>query len=134
MIGSWLSFVILYFGPPQPVFYLAFMLWGCAGGISMSMSRSIVQSSAPPSHQARISSIYQLAMMGGGPIGALASGFLIKQFGVLNSILFPVVCIFIWWFVMLFVSPIWSIKRIPHEPAPEELKATADAAPTTFAP
>jgi hypothetical protein len=96
------------------------------------MSRSIVQGSAPESHQARIASIYQLAMMGGSPIGAIGMGFLIQQLGVLDAILVPIVGVATLWLVMFFFSPIWKIERMAPQPL-EEITATADAAPKTFA-
>ncbi len=66
-----LLFLPMVFGVPIGVFYLLIFMWGLGGGITMSMSRSIVQESAPPSHRARVMSVYSLGMMGGMPVGSL---------------------------------------------------------------
>ena len=81
----------MVFGVPIDVFYLLIFLWGAGGGITMSMSRSIVQESAPPSHRARVMSVYSLGMMGGMPMGSLAMGYVIGVFGPLNAAWVPVI-------------------------------------------
>lgn len=127
MLGSFSSMILFHLHPPLIVFYIGFVLWGMAGGVAMSMSRSIVQGAAPESHQARIASIYQLANMGGAPIGALGFGFLIQWLGVLNALLVPAAGVAILWVVMFFFSPVWKIQRIATT-VPEEIKGAADAA------
>jgi MFS family permease len=58
--------------------YLAFLLivfgWGLGAGISITMSRSIVQGAAPAAVRARVLSVYQLGFMGGAPLGAVVMG------------------------------------------------------------
>jgi MFS family permease len=97
---------------PIDVFYLLIFLWGAGGGITMSMSRSIVQESAPPSHRARVMSVYSLGMMGGMPMGSLAMGYVIGVFGPLNAAWVPVIGMAV---VVAWVSwktNLWSL--IPH--------------------
>lgn len=66
-------------------------LWGIGAGTTMTITRTIVQSEARPTHRARVLSIYQLGMMGGGPIGSFAMGGLIGLTGLANAVLLPAI-------------------------------------------
>jgi MFS family permease len=110
--GGALLFLPMVFGVPIGVFYLLIFIWGAGGGISMSMGRAIVQESAPPSHRARIMSVYSLGMMGGMPLGSLSMGFIIAAFGPLHAALVPVIGMAV---VVLWVaakSDLWNL--VPH--------------------
>lgn len=107
-----LLFLPMVFGVPIEVFYLLIFLWGAGGGITMSMSRSIVQESAPPSHRARVMSVYSLGMMGGMPVGSLAMGYIIGAFGPLNAAWVPVIgmaSVVAW---VAWKTNLWSL--VPH--------------------
>lgn len=71
--------ILTLIGIPAPFWVMCLLcfMWGMGAGTSMTMSRTIVQLAAPPSHRARVLSIFQLGFAGGGPIGAFATGFLI---------------------------------------------------------
>jgi MFS family permease len=60
--------------PEYWVFLVIVFGWGLAAGVSITMSRSIIQAAAPASHRARVLSVYQLGYMGGAPVGALLMG------------------------------------------------------------
>ena len=75
---------------PQWLFYVVIFMWGCCGGISMTMSRTIVQEAAIESHRARVMSVYSLGMMGGMPIGSFTLGVVIDWVGTRNAVLVPV--------------------------------------------
>ncbi len=107
-----LMFLPVVFGVPIGVFYLLIFLWGAGGGITMSMSRSIVQEAAPMSHRARIMSVYSLGMMGGMPVGSLLMGYVISVFGPLNAALVPVIGMAV---VVVWVgvrTNLWTL--VPH--------------------
>lgn len=72
------AFVLLALSQRLPFYGVAALsaLWGVTAGINMTQGRTIVQIAAPPSHRARILSLFQLGFMGGAPIGALVVGFL----------------------------------------------------------
>ena len=71
--------------------YLALILcWGMGGGVSMSMSRTIMQESAPEAARARVLSLFSLGNLGAMPMGALLLGFLAGQVGPLNTIVIAV--------------------------------------------
>jgi MFS family permease len=86
-----LLFLPIVWGVSIAAFYFLIFLWGAGGGITMSMARSIVQESAPPSHRARIMAVYSLGMMGGMPIGSATMGYVISAFGPLNAAWVPVI-------------------------------------------
>lgn len=71
--------ILFLIGVPAPFWVMCTLCfaWGLGAGTSMTMSRTIVQLAAPPSHRARVLAIFQLGFAGGGPIGAFMTGFLV---------------------------------------------------------
>lgn len=57
-------------------------VWGLAAGISITVSRAIVQTAAPKAHLARVLAVYQLGFMGGAPIGAGIAGLAVQHWGI----------------------------------------------------
>ena len=55
---------------------IACIMWGAFAGFNMTMSRTIVQVSAPPRMRAQILAFYNLGFIGAAPIGAFAMGML----------------------------------------------------------
>ena len=51
------------------------LLWGLAASVFINCSRTLFQQAAPAHGRGRVLAIYQLGFTGGGPIGALLSGF-----------------------------------------------------------
>ncbi|MBL4681859.1 MAG: MFS transporter [Pseudomonadales bacterium] len=60
--------------------------WGMCGGISMTMSRTIMQEHAPQDQRGRMMAFYSFSFMGSGPFGALFSGYLCEWIGPLNAL------------------------------------------------
>lgn len=79
----------LSFQPPLPLLLIALVVWGMGAAISMSMGRSIIQEYSPPTHRARILSLFQLGFMGGAPLGAVAMGQLIPVLGLEATAMLP---------------------------------------------
>ena len=74
----------------QPSFWLMVLAtigWGLNMGITMTLSRYIVQESATAEFRARILSVYSLGLLGSAPIGALMLGLIIERFGTLNGLI-----------------------------------------------
>jgi hypothetical protein len=74
----------------QPSFWLMVLAtvgWGLNMGVTMTLSRSIVQESATVEFRARILSVYSLGLLGSAPIGALMLGLIIERFGTLNALI-----------------------------------------------
>ena len=96
---------------------IAIAFWGAGAGVSMGMTRSIVQVSADPALRARMLSVFQMTSLGAAPIGAITMGFLISSFGVLNSLYLPPIMSAIIFFVALFATNMWNL---PMPQAKEE--------------
>jgi MFS family permease len=66
--------------------------WGLAASVFINCSRTIFQEAAPSEHRGRVLAVYQLGFMGGGPVGALLSGFLSNAFGLHATLLVASAC------------------------------------------
>lgn len=73
--------ILFLLGVPSPFWVMCLLcfMWGLGAGTSMTMSRTIVQLAAPPSHRARVLAIFQLGFAGGGPVGAFLTGIIIAK-------------------------------------------------------
>jgi MFS family permease len=106
---------------PLPLwgFYFVVYLWGACGGVSMAMSRSIVQELSPATHRARLMSVYSMGMMGGMPIGSLLLGWCVGNFGVREAVLVPVLGMLVVTLGLAFATQLWQIKSEPSlSPSP----------------
>jgi MFS family permease len=56
-------------------------VWGMCGGVAMSMARTIMQQDAPAGQTGRVMSFFSFSLLGAGPLGAMACGYLVKWFG-----------------------------------------------------
>lgn len=95
---------------PHYAFLGIVFIWGLAAGISIAMSRSIVQDAAPKRKLARVLSIYQLGFMAGAPFGAALMGALVDLFGPHKIAIVPaggMTLIILW---MVFFTPVWNMK------------------------
>lgn len=95
---------------PHWVFLMIVFVWGNAAGISIAMSRSIVQDAAPKEKLARVLSIYQLGFMAGAPFGAAIMGALVDLFGPQKIAVIPaagMIGLILW---MVFFTPVWNMK------------------------
>ncbi|MCI4645710.1 MAG: MFS transporter, partial [Hyphomonadaceae bacterium] len=112
LIGS-LAILIMLARPPHYVFLSIVFIWGIAAGISIAMSRSIVQNAAPKDQLARVLSIYQLGFMAGAPFGAAIMGFITDLFPnePQRVAIIPAagMVVLIAWMVLR--TPIWNMKN-----------------------
>ena len=109
-LGSMVILAMLW-EPPHEVFLAIVFVWGLAAGISIAMSRTIVQGAAPKDQLARVLSIYQLGFMAGAPLGAAAMGLMVEAFGPIKIAFVPALGmggLIIW---MVLRTPIWNMKR-----------------------
>jgi MFS family permease len=114
-IGS-AGILLLVLQTPYPAFIGLVFVWGLAAGVSIMMSRTIVQEAAPPQMLARVLSIYQLGFMGGAPLGAVLMGVVAQSVGPTLVVLVPsigMLALIAW---MAFFTPIWKMRADPaHE-------------------
>jgi MFS family permease len=114
LIGAMVSVSILsllYVELPVYAFYLVIYFWGLCAGISMTMSRAIVQEAAPETHRARLMSVYSLGMMGGMPIGSLLLGWTVGAIGARNAVLVPVFGMFTVALALAVWTRLWHVER-----------------------
>jgi len=129
LVGGATSLTILsslHFEMSATAFYCVSYLWGLCGGISMTMTRAIVQEASPESHRARLMSVYSLGMMGGMPLGSLLLGWVTGEFGVRNAVLVPVLGMTVVIATLLLKSKLWHVARAHRD-------ALAAPAPTSAA-
>ena len=111
--GVFSSLVVscLHFELSELAFYGVIYVWGMCGGIAMTLSRAIVQEASPPTHRARILSVFMLGMMGGMPIGSAIIGVLVEYMGVRNAILVPGVGMLLIITYLDLATNLYDIKR-----------------------
>jgi hypothetical protein len=100
--------------PPLWAFYLCIFFWGIGGGVAMSMSRTILQERAPPTHQSRTMAVLSLSTAGGGPLGSLIMGFAVGAAGVRWAILVPILGVAVTTLGALATHSIWQLKSHSH--------------------
>ena len=83
MLHTLLGAIIVGFGLSRRTFISALILF--AGGslfvMGSSLATSLAQLLVPPEFRGRVVSIYLVAFLGGSPLGAIASGWLVTRFG-----------------------------------------------------
>ena len=93
------------------MFYFVIYLWGLCGGISMTLSRAIVQEASPPTHRARLMSVFSLGMMGGMPIGSAAAGICVEFIGLRPTVLVAAAGMLLILLYLYLGSSLYSIRR-----------------------
>ncbi len=87
--------------------------WGACGGIAMTMSRTIMQEQAPDAQRGRVMGFYSFSFMGAGPIGALLSGYLVREYGPQMALIISASIMFVFILVVGLQSSLWRMKNEP---------------------
>lgn len=98
--------------PPFPVFLALIFIWGLGAGITMTQSRTVVQIVAPTTHRARLMSLFQLGLSGGGPIGAFLTGTICSIWGLKAALLIPAIAMLLMIAIVLLRSRLWSMRTV----------------------
>jgi len=98
--------------PPFPVFLALIFVWGLGAGITMTQSRTVVQIVAPATHRARLMSLFQLGLSGGGPIGAFLTGTICSIWGLKAALLIPALAMLVLIAIVLLRSRLWSMRTV----------------------
>ena len=106
--------ILMSFKSPLLVFYALVFLWGIGAGVTISMTRTIVQEYAPPAHRARVLSIYQLGFTGGMAVGSLLTGLVVSVLGARQAALVPAFVMIVVILSLLMRTDIWRIKALDH--------------------
>ena len=100
----------LYFNMPFYGLCMIIFLWGGGAGIVIAMGRTITQTFAKESHRGRMLSVYTLAFMTSGPIGAIISGNIIENYGLRANILTSSIVGIAFLTILSIKTNIWKIK------------------------
>ena len=98
--------------PAFPLFVALNFVWGIGAGITMTQSRTVVQIVAPPTHRARLMSLFQLGLSGGGPIGAFIAGSICAVWGIQAAMVMPAIAMALLIVVVLFRSRLWTMRTV----------------------
>jgi MFS family permease len=98
--------------PPFPVFLALIFVWGIGAGITMTQSRTVVQIMAPATHRARLMSLFQLGLGGGGPIGAFLTGTICSLWGLEAAMVLPAIAMLALIAIVLVRSRLWSTRTV----------------------
>ncbi len=77
---------LMWIKPSWWLLVVATIGWGINMGFTSTLSRTIIQESAPPEFRGRIMSVLTLGMMGSAPIGAIILGIIIESVGTLDAL------------------------------------------------
>lgn len=98
----------LGFGFGAVVFCL--WLWGVCGGVSMSMSRAIMQEAAPSGQRGRVMAFFSISFMGSAPIGALLCGQLVAVLGARLALVTACAALMIVMIALARASGLWNLR------------------------
>ena len=101
---------VLWLQPSWWLLIVATVVWGMNMGMTSTLSRSIVQESAPPQYVARVMSVFTLGLLGSVPIGAVVLGILIELVGTLNALIPAMAWSFALFIYGRFATGIWHYK------------------------
>ena len=98
--------------PPFLALNALCFVWGLGAGITLTQGRTILQIVAPPSHRARLMSLFQLGLGGGGPIGAFVAGSLASMLGLKLAMMLPALAMVALITMVLMFSRIWTMRTV----------------------
>jgi predicted MFS family arabinose efflux permease len=88
-------------------------VWGFFSGLSMTLGRTLLHNQVPHDLRSRASSVYQLCLFGGAPLGAWGCGFSIEAIG-LSYTFISIAGLTLIVSVVAFFSPLWTLRGVQH--------------------
>lgn len=85
-------------------------LWGCIAGASSNVGRLIVQNYTQDHQVGRAMSVYQLALFGCAPIGAVVCGHMVQVYGVWQTLQVIAYASFAAFFMNFLSRKLWDVK------------------------
>lgn len=110
-INNVVVFSLAHFAPTFELFAALMLSWGLTAGVSMSLTRGMIQIAAPHAYRARIMSMLQFSQMAGAPLGALLFGLVAQSAGILNTLLLIPAGSAALWVGFRFASDLWNFRR-----------------------
>ncbi len=120
--GQGILFCLLYTGllllglgakPTVNGVYILSFFWGVVVGVSTSLARSLLQDQLENSIRGRVTSIYQLALFGGAPLGALVGGYCAHWWSTLQLLTAAGAVTLITFVLFLLTKTLWQIQISP---------------------
>jgi MFS family permease len=90
--------------------FILLFFWGVVVGVSANMGRSILQSLAPEHSRGRIISLYQLALFGFAPLGALFAGYAIHWWGVMELLKISSIASLAMFMGLMATRALWEVQ------------------------
>ncbi len=118
--GRAILFCLLYTGllmlalsaqPKESGLLMLVFGWGVVAGVSASLGKGLLQQQVPEAYRGRTLSIYQLALFGSAPLGALVCGYVAQAWGPLTLFTIGGVLSLALFVVYLGVRPMWRLER-----------------------
>jgi len=113
LIGATMLFTFA-FDKPFELFAFFVVIWGLAAGVSISTSRTIVQSAAGQRYLGRVLAVYSMGFMGGAPIGSAFVGFSASEWGARAAALAPAIGLGVATLALALFTPLW--RYAPSQP------------------
>ena len=85
-------------------------VWGLAGGVAVTMTRTIMLELAPADQRSRIMAFYSFSFMGAGPVGALLSGYMSQWLGPAAALLLSATAMMIAVITVANRSALWQLE------------------------
>lgn len=104
-------------GPTLSGIFMMVFIWGAITGVSSSLGRGLMQHQANEELRGRMVSIYQLALFGSAPLGALAAGYGVQLWGV-HQVLYNSAYFSLGLFLLSWCFPaLWQAGKSSDHPA-----------------
>jgi len=97
-------------GPTRHGLFGLIFLWGCVAGASANLSRLVLQSTVSDGFRGRAMAVYQFALFGMAPLGALFAGFLVHEAGTRFTFHLLAGSSFALFVISLFSRALWTVK------------------------
>ncbi len=110
-------------GVSFPWFLTLIFFWGTGGGVTMSMSRSIMQELAPEDQRGRVMAFFSFTFMGAGPVGALVNGTLVGWFGAEATLMMASAAMLVTAAVVALSTSLWGMRRSHQSVHAEQISA-----------
>ncbi|MGE0741101.1 MAG: MFS transporter [Hyphomonadaceae bacterium] len=102
------------FHKPFLLFAALVVVWGLGAGVSISMSRTIVQGAAGDRYLGRVLAVYSMGFMGGAPIGSAIIGFVASEWGPRVAALVPASGLAVAAIALAVFTPLWRYTPEHH--------------------
>lgn len=119
--GRAVLFSLLYAGiimlaisakPTETGLFMLVFAWGVVAGVSASLGKALLQQQVSDHFRGRVLSIYQLALFGGAPLGALVCGYAVQYQGALRLFEVGGGITLVLFVVYLGIRALWNITPV----------------------